>query len=377
MILTLNAKCLRPMLAPAGKGKKTALELFDIPKFARETLGLSGLTLSTDLLIGADRAKLDAIRERADRVGCACLLLVESEPQPFGHADQAKSQAAIQRMTKVVEAAHLLGCSAAAVKVQAPDDESKILAVAAAMKHVVTRAEKLDISLLISPHTGMTSKPERVTELLKKIGGFRIGTFPDFLSAAEAANPTEYLHRLTPYASAVCATTVKLLDPVEPEPPGRAKKSKHESGTGTRTKAPAKKKTPPPKHDTDAPQPAAPKNPPPTGKGKKASAKAAAKPVEPEPDDVDIDDASDEEIEALIAEAMAEEAPPPLIAHEHEPYVLRPLINAVVMVGYDGALTIDYRGEGDVVSAISKSRDTLLALIEQEKNNRVKHKEED
>ena len=65
MILTLSARCLRSMLLPAGRSKKSQLDMLDLPRFTRETLGLSGVNLSTDLLVGADRARLESIRERA------------------------------------------------------------------------------------------------------------------------------------------------------------------------------------------------------------------------------------------------------------------------------------------------------------------------
>jgi hypothetical protein len=72
------------------------------------------------------------------------------------------------------------------------------------------RADKLDISLLISPGAGLTSKPERITELLKKVGGFRIGTFPDFETASKAPDASAYLQRLTPYAMVVSASSTKF-----------------------------------------------------------------------------------------------------------------------------------------------------------------------
>lgn len=212
MLLTLTASCLRPMLevgTPSrGAGKKMALE--DLPVFAKDDLGLAGLNLSTDLLVGADRARLERIRERADRAGCACLLLVESEAQAFGDADEAVGKSAQARLQRVVEAARFLGCTSAAVKVQAEDSEAGMLRAASRMKPVVERAEKLDVNVLIAPTKGLTTSPERVAELIKRIGGFRIGTFPDFQTACEQKDPVAYLRRLSPYAAVVSASTVEF-----------------------------------------------------------------------------------------------------------------------------------------------------------------------
>ncbi len=215
MLLTLNATSLKSLLMPPGRSKKPAMDLLDLPAFTRQTLGLGGLNLSTDLLAGADRARLEKVRERTDKAACSCLLLIEPEPQKFGEGGETKAEAAAERTRRVIEAAHLLGCSAASIHVVAEDDDAVLARVAARLKPVVERAEKLDLNLLIAPMKGLTSRPERVTELLKKVGGFRIGTFPDFQAASAQKDPSAYLHRLTPYATVVSASTMHFTSTVK------------------------------------------------------------------------------------------------------------------------------------------------------------------
>jgi sugar phosphate isomerase/epimerase len=276
MLLTLTASCLRSMLSP-GRGKKPKLDLLDLPVYTRQTLGLAGINLSTDLLAGSDRSRLEAVRERADRASCACLLLIESDLQPFGATGEKTAAGAGERMLRVVEAAHILGCSAAAMRIEADDEDATFLRVAARIRPVMERAEKLDINLLIAPARGLTGRPERVTELLKKVGGFRIGTYPDFQTAAEYKDPVAYLQRLTPYATAVAATTTKFVS---------------EKGS---------------------------------------------------PADEDEGD--------------------PGLVYKHEPYALKPLVEAVISVGYDGPLSLDYRGAGDVTMGLIHSRDAIQAAL--------------
>lgn len=231
MLLTLTASCLKPLIQTSGaRGRRSkgdgTLDLADLPVYTRETLGLTGLNLSTDLLVGADRARLEGLRERADKASCACLLLIESEPQPFGAESEKKGTSATERTRRVVEAAQILGCTAAAVTVESTDDSVSLTRVATRLKPVVERAEKLDVSLLISPSKGLTSTPERLAELIKKVGGFRIGTFPDFQTASGQKDPTAYLRRLTPYASVVSASTTKFK--VTPGKDGEPDEAVHE-----------------------------------------------------------------------------------------------------------------------------------------------------
>jgi hypothetical protein len=67
-------------------------------------------------------------------------------------------------------------------------------------------------------HPGLTANPERLTDLIKKIGGFRVGTFPDFQAASASPDPTHFLRRLTPYASALTASSVSFV--ASKKPPG-------------------------------------------------------------------------------------------------------------------------------------------------------------
>lgn len=218
MLLTLAVESITPLLrnAPGGAGK---LRLEQVPRFARETLGLHGLNLSTALLAGADRATLTQLRESADKAGCPCLVLAESEPQPLASFDDDPGEAAIARMLRVLEAAAILGCSSVAVAVAEPDSDDEHVSDLAVerVKQVLRRAEKMEINLLLRPYAGLTADPESMREFIKRIGGFRIGTFPDFLAASESDDPITYLRRLTPYASSVVASAIRWVEaPGEP-----------------------------------------------------------------------------------------------------------------------------------------------------------------
>jgi sugar phosphate isomerase/epimerase len=268
MLLTLSASCLRSLLLP-GRTGKIRLNLLDLPQVTRDELGLHGLNMSTALLTGIGRDTLERLRDRADKAGCACLLLTETDPQPFGHASEATGSAAIERLERVIEAGHLLGCSCVAVKVSAnADDPAALTRTIVRLRRAVMRAERLEMNVLIAPGDGLTRTAERVTELIKKVGGFRVGTFPDFQAAATSPNPVAYMRKLTPYAAAICASTVKFTD----------------------------------------------------GKTTQGECRHAA-------------------------------------------YDLEPLVKAVLAVGYDGTMAVEYRGTGDAKLGVVRSREALERLL--------------
>lgn len=311
MLFSLNVNSIRDALKRRGA---KALSVEDLPRYAQEQTGLHAMTMATDLLAGATRDTLTRIRENGDRVGCACLLLSQTEPLAFGDPRPKVGDEVVLRMTKVVEAASLLGCNSASLAITAKDDDDTLELVATRMRRVLERADRLEIMVLIRPDKGLTQDAERLTELVKVIGGFRIGTMPDFEAAVASGDPVHYLKRLTPYASVVNASTLGFKDP-EPTPAPAAKPKK----------------------------------------------KAPKKPLTEDEDDEDAMSVEDAILAALEADLdELDDLPPP----EHIGYDLTPLVGAVRAVGFDGAIAIDYRGSGDGTLGVLHSRDALEAALE-------------
>lgn len=260
------------------------MHILDVPVFARDTLGLYGLNLSTDLLKGSTRADLESLRDRADKAACSCLLLSEPDPLPLAEPDNAKAAAGVERALRILRAAQALGCSSASIATVAPNSEKGFDLACGRLREIVEVAERLEINLLISPTEGLTESADRVTDLIKRVGGFRIGTLPDFAAAARSEDPVAYLRRITPYASVVIASTKAFTEPEESESP------------------------------EDAP--------------------------------LSIDDLLD--------------LPVPI----HETWDLGPMVQAVVSVGFDITLGLNYLGDDDVVTGLISSRDALESAIE-------------
>lgn len=205
MLLTLSAHSFRSQLS----GTKPKLQLVDLPKLARDELGLNGLVVQTQFLSGWTLPRLEQFRDRADKAACPCLLLVESEAQRLGDPDSAASSAAEERMGRVLQVAHRLGCSGVAMTIKDSGGSATPESLGPALKRVVQRAERFELNLLIAPAPGLTFTPEKLTGLIRKVGGFRIGSYPDFEAASGEGGKGDapgYLRALTPYASVVSAS---------------------------------------------------------------------------------------------------------------------------------------------------------------------------
>lgn len=279
MLLSLSLSSVRSLLT----GKSPRLRLRDVPEFTRDVLGLNGLTLTTDLLKGSTRSDLEDLRDRADKAACSCLLLTDPDPLPFASEDFDVGTTAVDRAHRVLRAAQVLGCNSAAISVAADDNDDAFDRAIDRLREAVELAERLEVNLLIAPAAGLTAKADRVTDLIKRVGGFRVGTLPDFVTAVESGDAVTYLRRLTPYAAVVMASTLEFAPPGEDA-------------------------------DDDAP--------------------------------MSLDD--------LLADVVP----------EHTAFDLQPLVEAVVSVGFDITLSLDYRGTDDPVDGLLASRSAVEEAVE-------------
>lgn len=326
MLLTLHAESLADQLKP-DKGKPS-LSLLDLPAYTRDTLDLHGLNLTTRLLVGSTRSDLERLRDAADKARCACLLLIDPDALEFAHESDTVGDAAIERTLRVMQAGQFLGCNSVAIAVDAPDNEDSFDFAIDRLKRVAERAEKSEINVLLAPRAGLTGDPERLTELIKKIGGFRIGTFPDFRDAAAREEPAGYLKKIVPYASVVCGSTLELAEADRPEPV----------------------KTAPPVVEPNAEDADQPVN-----TATDASTDAA---IEAEDDT----DALAQLLEGVLGPDDDDEddmGPPPV----HQGYDLDPLVAALLAVGFDGTLAVLYRGEQGGTLGVDLSRRALEHAI--------------
>lgn len=202
MLLTLSTNSLTKLMGKKADG----LHLLDVPAFTREKLDLRGLNIAASMLKGWSISELDALRDAADKAHCPCLVLFDDAPLSFAGAAAKSRDKARERLELIGRAAHRLGCNSIAIKCEAPDTDKALELTAQQIKAAMSPVERLELNVLISPDAGLTADPDRLTELIKRIGGFRIGSLPDFASAAATGDTIGALRKLAPYAQAIHAT---------------------------------------------------------------------------------------------------------------------------------------------------------------------------
>ena len=204
MLLTLNTNSLQYQLNQ--QATDPGVMLVDLPEFTIQQLLLRGLVIDTGLLKGWNLDNLHALRNRADQAGCPCLVLRESSPVVLNSDQSEGDDQTVQRLSLVARAAHRLGCNAMTIKLHTTVEGEGMDHAVQFLRTVMQKIDRMELNLLIEPGNGDLNHPERLINLIKKVGGFRVGTMPSFEDALASDDLDSYLQQTAPYAGAILAT---------------------------------------------------------------------------------------------------------------------------------------------------------------------------
>ena len=197
ILMTLAAGSLKGLI-DSGE-----LDLVDIPEFTMREFDLRGLNVPASMFTGCSIDVFDRLRDNADKVGCPVLILVEDTPLEFSGSGP-ELQSSLDRVQRLAVAANRLGCNSLTISCSAtPKDEAVFDATAAGLKQAIALIDDFDLNLLVAPCKGMTNDPDRLTDLIKKVGGFRIGSYPGFAHAHQSGDAHDTLRKLAPYAGGI------------------------------------------------------------------------------------------------------------------------------------------------------------------------------
>lgn len=189
-------------------GDRRCPNLNAVPSFARQQLGLRGLNVPASMLAGLNAAGFEKLRDASDKAGCPCVVLVDEQPLPFADRDPAKSGMAAERLNRLAAAANRLGCRDVAIRCGSAEGEDAVERAAAGIKASMGEIDRHDLNVLVAPHDGWSGDPDRLAALIKKVGGFRIGSLPSFGHAHASGDPEKTLRKLAPYAESIDATVL-------------------------------------------------------------------------------------------------------------------------------------------------------------------------
>jgi sugar phosphate isomerase/epimerase len=201
LLLSLTSRSLQSLLDPSADPPRT---LHDAPGYVSGELGLRGLSVDVEMLGGWSSADMDMLRHRSDQAGCPCLVLVDRTGLEFGHEDAAVRESAAERLGRLAGAATRLGCNSVSVSLSLGRNDRPTLSRAIeTLQASLVAIERQELNLLLSGGPGLTDDSEGMSELIKEVGGFRIGALPTYGDPTSTEDPVEHIKRLAPYAGAI------------------------------------------------------------------------------------------------------------------------------------------------------------------------------
>lgn len=120
--------------------------------------------------------------------------------------EKASRLLAAKNHHKWVDIAAVLGCHSIRCNTGAQEGDADALdRCVESFSALLEYADASGVNVLIENHWGLSSDPDWLTELMRRVGHPRFGTLPDFGNIPETTDRYDAVRKMMPYAKAVSA----------------------------------------------------------------------------------------------------------------------------------------------------------------------------
>jgi sugar phosphate isomerase/epimerase len=186
-----------------GQGKLTNL---DFPRIAKEA-GCEGLEFVNTLWASPTAGYIARLKRRMSDTGTKPVLIMVDDEGQMGHSDRATRMKAVKNHHKWVDIAAELGCHSIRTNMHsdmtpktAAQSETVLGYCADSFTALCQYAAEARINVIIENHWGLSSNPDAVVALMKKVNLPNFGTLPDFGNFPPEVNKYEAVAKLAVYA---------------------------------------------------------------------------------------------------------------------------------------------------------------------------------
>ena len=186
------------------------IDNLDFPRIAREQFGIEGLEFVNGLWAAPTQDYVAQLKKRMADTGTKGVLIMCDGEGLMGHSDRGVRMKAATNHRKWVDIAAELGCHSIRTNMYSdmkPSGNAEIEKVldycAESFNNLCGYAEGRKINVIIENHGGISSDPDVVTRLMKKVNLPNFGTLPDFGNFPKETDRYEAVKKLMPYAKGV------------------------------------------------------------------------------------------------------------------------------------------------------------------------------
>jgi sugar phosphate isomerase/epimerase len=182
----------------------------DFPRVARDQFGIEGLEFVNQLWAAPTQGYISRLKRNMSETGTKGVLIMCDDEGSMGHSDRALRMRAAENHFKWADAAAELGCHSIRVNMYgekqryAPDEvEGFLNCCAESFTKLCDYAKGRNLNVIIENHGGLSSDPEVLVRLMKKVNLPNFGLLPDFGNFPEGADKYGAVEKMMPYAKGV------------------------------------------------------------------------------------------------------------------------------------------------------------------------------
>jgi sugar phosphate isomerase/epimerase len=181
----------------------------DFPRYARE-LGIEGLEFVNGLWGAPTQGYLARLKTAMKQTGTRCVLIMCDDEGQMGHSSKQVRRKSVDNHKKWVDySAELGGHSIRAnmhsdVTPRTPGERETVLDYCAdSFAALADYAKGAGLNVLIENHWGLSSDPDAIVALMKKVNQPNFGTLPDFGNFPKEVERYDAVKKMMPYAKGV------------------------------------------------------------------------------------------------------------------------------------------------------------------------------
>ena len=181
----------------------------DFPRYARE-LGIEGLEFVNGLWGAPTQGYLARLKTAMKQTGTRCVLIMCDDEGQMGHSSKEVRRKSVDNHKKWVDySAELGGHSIRAnmhsdVTPKTPGERETVLDYCAdSFATLADYAKGAGLNVLIENHWGLSSDPDAIVALMKKVNQPNFGALPDFGNFPKEVERYEAVRKMMPYAKGV------------------------------------------------------------------------------------------------------------------------------------------------------------------------------
>jgi len=185
-------------------------KLTDIHRICREDFGIDGVEYVSQFFEVPVENYLRQLNKTAERYGVENVLIMVDGEGSMVSEDKATRMRAAVNHRKWIDTATFLGCHAIRCNAHgggktAAEDPDALNRATESFSALLEYAKEFQINVIIENHGGLSSEPDWLPELAKKIDSPHFGLLPDYgnYDLKSATEVYEAVHKAMPYAKGV------------------------------------------------------------------------------------------------------------------------------------------------------------------------------